>query len=557
MKTSSLNRQKGAATFIVIGTMMTAIIGFGLIMEYAKLKIVDRELDNYARTIAETALRSELAITKKMLDEKKISSAQTDLVTNAVLAQSGYVLDGGENGNREIHKKITFGNFSDSDACRNPNAGNNQDCFIPLDSNAENPKAVEPPPEFSAVAVQLWTDDDFYGFVPQGRALYGMTDDQEGCYCDTRYESCVSGDLSKVEIAKALRPHVTRDILDILNLKPVTGHSITPSEANAIAQAISVPNSEARKNYCEYGYTTTSPVDASTSKYPYISFANKQGWVGNVPNAKDNGWLLNLVYASGYSQVDFDHVLEQKPVYVNEGVDMLYDTTGLIPTVTDLLDILNPNTGSSLLYSRLDQPSMSIEQKSELPNNGYQYKCSLVNAGVDLSILNFLTGFLGLQQNALAMDCDAPVSQILGVLDALTSPLFNLLGGLLLKPLGLDGLLGFLGVDGLTQILDDLLDPDVVVSDPVYIGRSGVCIYGTDEDSLNPGSCLHNGIEYQSCRAIMSSMPNDKVMSFGERLTAFLLGPLTDWNASYESLDCEVSHFKYKGWLFWGGWEEL
>ncbi|WP_319380741.1 hypothetical protein [Thiomicrorhabdus sp.] len=550
---------------------MTAIIGFGLIMEYAKLKIIDRELDNYARTVAETALRSEMAITKKMLDEGTVPVNQTDIVSSAVLAQSGYVIEGGEGTNRQIHKRITFGNFADTDACRDPNSGDKESCFIPLESNADNPKAAEPPPEFSAVAVQLWTDDYFYGYVPQGKALYGLLDDKEGCYCDTRYEACLKGELSEADIYAGLRPDMTRDLLDILNLKLITDHSITEAEGHAIAQAISVPNSEARKNYCEYGYTATSPIDSQATKYPYVSFDKKQGWVGNVPNAADNGWLLSLVYASGYSQVDYDRILEQKPVFVTEGVDMLYNTTGLIPTVTDLLDVLNPTTGSALLYSRLDEADYPIQQFTELPNynplnaihSGEHYKCSLLNVGVDLTLLNWLTGpLLGLDSNAIAVDCNTLIPGLTGVLDELLSPIFNLLGFLLnplLDLLGVNALLDALGIaDGdLFDVLDDLLDPDVVVHDPIYIGRSGVCIYGTDDANVDPSRCLHNSVQYQSCRAIMSTMPESLKMNFGDRLTTFLLGPLTDWNAAYETLDCEVKRFKYKGWLFWSGWEEI
>ncbi|WP_319557258.1 hypothetical protein [Thiomicrorhabdus sp.] len=497
MRSSSFERQQGAISFFVISSLITAIIGFGMIMEYAKLKIIDRELDNYARTIAQTALRSELSIARTMLEEGVISSDQTAQVVDSILIRSGYITEGGEESNRVIRRKITFGNFSDSGVCADPSSINKESCFIPLSSNAENPKAAEPPPEFSAVAVQLWTDDYFYGFVPQGRALFGLMEDDDGCYCDTRYQSCLDADFNSSELP-----------------------DVEPAEFKI---AITVKGSEARKNYCEYGYVPphVSHPDNSISKYPWVDFHS--GWIGQTP--PETSVLLGLLYAGNYSKTDFMRVLAQKNVTVSNGDDPLDDEGGVLYTVGGLLDLLAPTSQMVALNS--DGTAMQASDIDPATTDGRnQYRCSLTNLSVDLVDLLDAEG-------ELSEPCGGLVNNIASTLSSILS---WLLSGLVI----------------------DVTDPNVLFSDTAYIGRSGVCTPFTDADNITNDRCLWQstgGGVYQSCENILHSNPND--MTFQDRLTAFLLGPFIDWEKAYEGLNCEVSRFKYKGWLFWGGWEEL
>jgi len=46
-------------------------------------------------------------------------------------------------------------------------------------------------------------------------------------------------------------------------------------------------------------------------------------------------------------------------------------------------------------------------------------------------------------------------------------------------------------------------------------------------------------------------------MNFFERMMAFFMGPILNWERSYEGLNCEVKQMQYKGWLFWGGWQDV
>ncbi|MBF6058650.1 hypothetical protein [Thiomicrorhabdus heinhorstiae] len=508
MRSLSFKRQQGAVTFFVISSLITAVLGFGMVMEYAKLKIIDRELDNYARTIAEAALRSELSITRTMLEEGTVSANQTSQVAEAILARSGYVVEGGDSTNRTIHKKITFGNFSDSEACKDPNSINKEGCFIPLGSNSENPKAAEPPPEFSAVAVQLWTDDYFYGFVPQGRALFGLMDDEEDCYCDTRYKSCLDADFS---------------VPDLVGVEPAQ-----------FKQAIRVKGSVARQNYCEYGYAPPHPAytDNSKVKYPWVDFHS--GWIGQTPS--QNSVLLGLLYTDDYTNSDFMRVLSQMNVAVEDGDDPLDDEGGLLYTVGGLLDLLAPS--SQMVASNQDGSTMQASDiEPDSISNQNQYRCSLTNVSVDL--INLLdTGGL------LTGPCGGLVNAIGQTLTSITNGLLNgLLGGLL---------------GGLGGLVIDVTDPNILFSDTAYVGRSGTCTPYTDSDNVNSDRCFWQNTDggiYQSCETIMHSNPND--MNFQDRLTAFLLGPFIDWEKAYEGLNCEISRFKYKGWLFWGGWEAL
>ncbi|MDX1352906.1 MAG: hypothetical protein R3254_07835, partial [Thiomicrorhabdus sp.] len=81
MKASKhLAKQKGAISLLGASMIALGLVSFEQVLQYGNAKILDRELDNYARTVASVALRSELAITKAGIDAGTIASNQTDIV---------------------------------------------------------------------------------------------------------------------------------------------------------------------------------------------------------------------------------------------------------------------------------------------------------------------------------------------------------------------------------------------------------------------------------------------------------------------------------------------
>ncbi|QKI88605.1 hypothetical protein [Thiomicrorhabdus xiamenensis] len=584
-----LHRQKGVITLMGVGGIVAALFAFELVMQYSKLKIIDHELDNYARSVAEVALRSEMALTKKGLESGGMSLAASEVMSNAVLAQVGYDassdgLDGVDFDS--LNKEITFGNFA-SDGHFYALGEENPDYAesAGFGTYKSNPRLalqemidsggtdVDSLPKFNAVAVQLWTNDNFMGvYTPQGRALYGALPSDKECFCDVRYESCVGGELTKADILERLYPSeppgLVKGLLGgLLGGGAFPEHSLTEAEADAIASAIAIPNSDARKNYCEYGFTATHPSRVDESKYPYIDFALRQGWIGIPPIEEDSGVILNLLAESNYSREDYSSSLGQLPIFIYDGADTLSNEAGLLTTVDELLVLLNPDSGSGSVFS--ENTDATNQKATDLDNNGENYRCSLLTANVDVSLLGGLTDTLGLTNDALAAPCDSLVPQVGALLNTLTDPLFELLGPLLSLLAGaLDGLLDVLGLsaDGLESILDNLLDPNVVVHDPLYIGRSGTCIYGTDSTNVTPQRCLYNSsnVTYQSCNYLLaddgSGMPNVGVPSpsLVNRLSIYLLGPVKDFSAGVESLNCEVEYFRYVQPAFRAGsWQEV
>ncbi|MBN2646291.1 MAG: hypothetical protein JXR44_00735 [Thiotrichales bacterium] len=584
------SRQTGAITLFGVGGILAALFAFQLVLQYSNLKIIDRELDNYARSVAEVALRSELAITKEILENDPTALTKADFMANAVVAQAGYNANssGLDGIIPTLNKEIVFGNFaSDGKFYALGEANPDYPQSINFAAFQFNPRQAlkqkidggqsdfENLPQFNAVAVQLWTNDDFFGFTPQGRALYGAQNDKE-CYCDVRYAQCVKGELTREELLSGFYPNqppgLVKGLLGgLLSGSVVPQHSLTAAQADAIASAIAVPNSAARKNYCEYGFTATSPNDANRSKYPYIDFTTRQGFIGIPPIEDNNGLIGNLLVESNYSRADYQNSLGQLPIFIFDGTDSLSNQAGLLTTVNELLNILNPDSGTGSIFSK--NTDLTNQKASVLVNNGSGYRCSLLTANVDLSLLGPLTDLLGLSQQGLAADCDSLLpavgTTINSVLDLVTGGgkscgllgLGCLVNSLLeaLSPL-LDPVLGLVGADGLDQVLNDLLEPNVVVHDPIYIGRKGVCIYGTDSSNQVSQRCLSADASPKplSCQTLLEGLPTADKPSLVNRLSIFLLGPVKDFSAAVESINCEFKSFRHKQPAFRAGeWQEV
>lgn len=453
-----LKKQKGMVTIMLVGVIAVGLFGFDQVMQYSKAKVLDRELDNYARTVAQVALRSELAITKAGIDAGTMSADQTNTVVNELLSKVNMVVQAGEGETANLNKKITFGKLDANDN------------FIPLESDASNPKGAEVPPEFSAVAVQLWSTDSFYNYTPQGRAIYGLGNENEndqGCYCKNRYTACLDVDLTEAE------------------LSPI---------ASADALQIMVKGSTARENYCRYGYAPSSPASVAQSKYPLAMFDD--GWIGRTPEEVN----FFMFYTQGYDDAAFSRILEHKPLNIVDGLDPLYQTGGFMAGMQTMMsNMFGSFFGGASCNSSGDKNGCEKDQstltKSEISPSSSQssYRCD--------------RGFIGVS------NCDAS---------------------------------GF-GSSNWKTLLNDAF----------YIGYEGTCNSQTSaKASLRCLSYNDSGTErFESCLEI--ERRSSLQMNFFERMMAFFLGPILNWERAYEGLDCEVKKMRYVGWLFWGGWQEV
>jgi hypothetical protein len=445
-----LRKQRGSITLLGAASIGLSLIAFNQVTEYGNAKLLDRELDNYARDVASVALRSELAITSGMTN-KQITGQTVD----ALLSQVKMYTIADDTNSVNLNRKITFGNL---DATGN---------FVKLASDALNPRGASTPPDFSAVAVQLWSTDSFMGvYTPQGKAIYGLSEDNQnsdaGCYCKNRYAACLDMDLTAPDL---------------------TGISAGP------AALIADKDSDARKDYCNYGYSEAKVTDLTSTKYPYIEF--NDAWIGRPPETVN----FFMFYSTSYSGEDFDDILNHKPVVVLEGDDPLKNTSGFASMFSSFFCFFGCSNADLLAK---DQSENAFERRDIRPTSSRSdYICEK-------------PGFMFIPTRYPS--CDSASSS-----------------------------------------------NDAVLNDSTYIGYQGTCVAGTSTPNVAMSRCLsyNDGAtpRYESCLEI--ERRSSLHMNFFQRMMAFFLGPILNWERSYEGLNCEVKKMKYVGWMFWGGWKDV
>ncbi|MDX1796381.1 MAG: hypothetical protein R3219_06595, partial [Hydrogenovibrio sp.] len=172
------DKQRGSISLFGALSIIMGITALVSIMELANAKILDRNLDNYAKSLAPVALQSEIALSKKMVDQ----GVSIGIAKESLQSTLDQVTKPGS-----VQVNLTFGNIQSGH-------------FVPLNAHADNPKsglgASDPVPDFGAVAVQL-IGPTTMGLTPQGRAIYGISDanknspDLASCFCDLRYDQCL------------------------------------------------------------------------------------------------------------------------------------------------------------------------------------------------------------------------------------------------------------------------------------------------------------------------------------------------------------------------------
>lgn len=327
MKQNIIQKQRGAMTLLGVMAIALSLGAFKTIVDFGNAKLLDRKLDNYARTAAYIALRTELALTVNMSASEK---AEARSKVDSMLNQVGMTLDE-ETGN--LTKYVTFGNLD------------GEGKFIALTSNASTPRDVaagQTPPDFSAVAIQLVSNEPFKvsgiptKFFPQGKAILGLSvedrDSNVGCYCKNRYSACLNQEL------------VAADLIGV------------PA---AQADAIVVKNSQARKNYCNYGFSASKPGAADQTKYPYVQFSDP--WIGRPPETV-NFWFF---YSQSYDGEEFERILTHKPVNVPDGNDPLKNTSGWSTMFSSFFCFF----GCSSADLKAKQQNKNVLEKSDLASS--------------------------------------------------------------------------------------------------------------------------------------------------------------------------------------------
>lgn len=194
--------QKGSISLLGALGIFTGIGAMTATLELGDRMIKQAQFNSHAKAIAPIAMRAEMVLTKAMVDKGEVDKAYT--LSREFLDKLGLTEE-------EVSLTLTFGNivYLDSPKSMKDAQGNvvqSTEEFIALSEHADNPKkglkSNEMPPKFNAVAVQIKLNepDLFINFIPTGRAVYGLSDQQEsspeigGCYCDVRFNACMQAD---------------------------------------------------------------------------------------------------------------------------------------------------------------------------------------------------------------------------------------------------------------------------------------------------------------------------------------------------------------------------
>lgn len=267
-------KQRGSISLMGVMAMVASFSAFYLVMEMGNKMIEDRNFTNYAKSLAPIALRTELAITRTMVEQGTAKTSQD--VVKEYLSQLGLTTGG------SFSFKLTFGNM------KSPGNGE-PEIFHALSQNAESPKmstaAGEDPPVFSAIKVVLEDTGGQLDFHPKGTAVYGLSSDTKdsgnvaSCYCDVRYEACLL------------------------------------QEPGADSSIMGNIGSDQRQSYCEIGY---APVKSSffSEKAKYSSVNLSPQWVGKAYENQASGT------ATDETSTAWQRVQASKPIYISNGANV-------------------------------------------------------------------------------------------------------------------------------------------------------------------------------------------------------------------------------------------
>ncbi|WP_373020462.1 hypothetical protein [Thiomicrorhabdus sp.] len=476
-----LEKQKGAISLLGAASIVLSLFGFTEVLEYGNAKILDRQLDNYARTVASVALRSELAITQDM------DRGLTDTTVTQLLNAGGMALPnpGNPDAAFDLEKKITFGNIVDGK-------------FVPLNSFADNPKASDDYIEFSAVAVELWSTSKGYSvipgqapiFIPSGKAIYGLPEadinspDIANCFCDKRYEMCLVSDMA----------------------------GVTASFPGTVGTVGSV----ARQNYCEYGYVDSHPGNVNKTKYPSVVLSPQ--WLGK--DKADDGTVL-IDFSNATQKASYETVVNQEPLEVVSGTDpfsgqqqwnfwmlsWLFGTSGYYAKDWLGNDLKENNSYVS-----------SYKAFYELDSDGWSWTADKV----------FVDGYfyVGRKGTCVTGTADSDVPNISGGLTDINNVAQSTSDPEVVRCLSYQKTVGTTTTEVACNMFNmlDMMNPD--------------CWDGTKTVTSDV-----TGYAQQSCIDFNSNEKTR--LNFFQWMMSIFFGPFTSIDTSYEQLDCSVQKMRY------------
>ncbi|BCN93964.1 hypothetical protein THMIRHAM_17490 [Thiomicrorhabdus immobilis] len=499
---SVLQKQRGSISLLGALSIATALSGVFTVMELGNKMIMERNFNNYAQALAPVALRTELALTE---DNIATEGDKVREVIGDFLSKLGHTLDG------DVSLNITFGNMKTVPAYSYTDPKTNltytiTEEFEPLTEYESNPRSGQDadgkPIQFSAVALELVESSPtgLLGFHPKGQAIYGISEedanstDMADCFCDKRYDMCLSADMSAV---------------------PAT-----------FPGNIGAPGSVDRQNYCEYGYVESHPGNVDKTKYPSVELSSQ--WLGKVEEGS-----TELVDINDSSQMDnYDIVAAQQPLEVVSGVNPF-------PTKTWNFWSLLWGTSSADYYVK--NWDGSTLEKNDSYDNGFEttgdylyHKVALFGFLLPQDKEVYVDGYFYVGRTGVCVDgTDATdVPNITGALADMTDGPKNSTDAEVQRCLSYETTLGS------TSSTTD-------VTTCMFFGCCCTTTSVTTTTNID-------GYAQQSCKDF-NRTPSTR-LNFFQWMMSLFFSPFIDWQTSYQQLDCGVKKMKTYptfSWLFW------
>ncbi len=492
-------KQRGSITLLGALTIFTALSGVYTMMELGNKMIMDRNFDNYAEALAPVALRTELALTQAMIDAGEGDKVNT--VMAGFLDKLGHTLDS------DITVNVIFGTMEILDPpvnYTNPKTGLTHVLnaeFVPVAGGeliSSNPKvglpAGEDPPEFSAVAIELTESDPsgLLGFHPKGRGIFGIPPSE-----------VASADMS------ACFCESRYDTCLVADFSTVSGF---PGSLGAIG-------STDRKNYCEYGYVSSQ--QAGVAKFPSVMPYSQ--WLGKTIGS-DGTKLIDK--SDPVQLANYQTVVKQKPLYVEPGVHPFENNTGgSACSCGGGTSEFIASKWNGDAYERRDVPASL--QETTPPDYSYTGTSSSSDVMVDDYIYVGRTGV------CVGGTTPADAANVTGGLADRTNGPKNSTDSEVQHCLSYETELGS------TSSFHDETSCD-------FFGNN--CTTESIE-TITPV----DGYAQQSCRDFNSKAKAR--LSFFEWMMSLFFGGLTDWNTSYQQLDCGIKKMQtYPSFSFFNWW---
>jgi hypothetical protein len=485
-------KQRGSITLLGALTIFTALSGVYTMMELGNKMIMDRNFDNYAEALAPVALRTELALTQAMIDAGEGDKVNT--VMAGFLDKLGHTLDS------DITVKVIFGTMETLDPPKNYTDPKTSLTYV---LHAE---FVPVAPEFNASNPKLGLAEgqeppEFSAVAieltesdPSG--LLGFHPKGRGVFGIPPSE-VASADMS------ACFCESRYDTCLVADFSTVSGF---PGNLGAIGSAD-------RKNYCEYGYVSSQ--QEGVAKFPSVMLYSQ--WLGKT--IADDGTAL-IDKSDPVQLANYQTVVKQKPLYVEPGVNPFENNTGssMCSCSAGTTDFIASKWNGDV-YTKNDVPV--AYQNSSLPPEYFYGSSSCCNTNADVWVDDYI--YVGRTGVCIGGTTPTDVPNVSG------------------------------GLSDPSLVTTNSSDKEVqrCLSYETAVATTTPC--GSFESGCVDGFSSVTGYAQQSCRDFNSKAKAR--LSFFEWMMSLFFGGLTDWNTSYQQLDCGIKKMQtYPSFSFFNWW---